>query len=274
MRTDMLPMPARSTAPCISATIFMSEFSSFVCPNARWNSTDRYANGDYGDGSKFNPPRIPQPSNRELASLQDYRDRYASYRLDPDLQELHRKVAWQTVWDDHEVADNSYKSGSADSNNTIQGQIGDFKFSERKANAVRAYYEWMPIRQIETDDKLRIWRSFKLGKLGTLIMADTRQYDRDITDVYYNTEEINKIADDKNRSMTGTKQQKWLLEQLKETKERGATWPVLAQQVVFSTVNFGDSPMAEELNVDAWDGYRAERARILQYISDNEINNT
>jgi alkaline phosphatase D len=46
------------------------------------------------------------------------------------------------VWDDHEVADNTWKWGSADSNNTLQGQVGDYEFSERKANAVRAYYEW------------------------------------------------------------------------------------------------------------------------------------
>lgn len=104
---------------------------------------------------------------------EDSKSRYASYRVDPDLQELHRVLAWQVVrceihfrtsyllrassqvWDDHEVADNTWAHGSADSNDTIQGQIGDFQFSARKANAVRAYYEWMPIRQVDTDDKLR-----------------------------------------------------------------------------------------------------------------------
>ncbi|KAK4055762.1 hypothetical protein OIV83_000309 [Microbotryomycetes sp. JL201] len=233
-----------------------------------------YKQGDYGDGSEFSPSRAPVPADRELSSLQDYRDRHANYRTDPDLQELHRKMAWQVVWDDHEVADNTYKSGSADSNNTIQGQIGDYQFSDRKANAVRAYYEWLPIRQIDTDDKLRIWRSFKIGKLGTMIMADTRQYDRDVTDLYYNTAEINKIAADEDRSMTGQKQQSWLLQQLQETKDRGAVWPLLFQQVIFSDVNFGDSPSEFEYNVDAWSGYRAERNRILEYIRDNGINNT
>ncbi|KAK4056502.1 hypothetical protein OIO90_002349 [Microbotryomycetes sp. JL221] len=233
-----------------------------------------YKQGDYGDGSEFSPSRAPNPSNRETSSLEDYRDRIAGYRLDPDLQELHRKVAWQTVWDDHEVADNTYKDGSADSNNTIQGQIGDYKFSERKANAVRAYYEWLPIRQVDSDDKLRIWRSFKLGKLGTLIMADTRQYDRSITDLYYNTDEIAQVAADEDRSMTGQKQQSWLLSELQATKDRGATWPLLFQQVVFSTINFGETPSEFEFNLDAWDGYRAERDRIMRYIRDNKIDNT
>lgn len=30
---------------------------------------------------------------------------------------------------------------------------------------VRAYHEWMPIRQVNVDDKLRIWRNFQIGKL-------------------------------------------------------------------------------------------------------------
>jgi len=41
-----------------------------------------------------------------------------------------------------EVADNTWARGSADSNDTLSGQIGAYEFSERKANAVRAYYEW------------------------------------------------------------------------------------------------------------------------------------
>lgn len=120
----------------------------------------------YGDPEIIASGRFAQP-DREISSLQDYRDRYMSYRKDPDLQSLHQKLAWQAVWDDHEVADNAWKWGTADSNNTLQGQVGNYQFSERKANAVRAWYEFMPARQVATDDKLRIWRSFKLGKLGT-----------------------------------------------------------------------------------------------------------
>lgn len=231
-----------------------------------------YKNGDYGDGTAIG--RVPQP-DRELASLQDYRDRYAQYRTDPDLQELHRVLAWQTVWDDHEVADNTWKAGSADSNNTLQGQVGDFQFSERKANAVRAYYEWMPIRQVATDDKLRIWRNFKLGKLADMIMLDTRQYDRDETDLYYNTAKIEAESGDPERSMTGTAQQKWFFDQMDESSDRGATWRLVMQQVVFSRVNYSLATHgAVDFNVDAWEGYRVQRDNILKHIEDNKINNT
>jgi len=60
-------------------------------------------------------------------------------------------------------------------------------FDQRKMNAVRAYFEWMPIRQVEMDDNLRIWRTFNLGTLVDLVMLDTRDYDRSITDLYWNT---------------------------------------------------------------------------------------
>jgi alkaline phosphatase D len=33
------------------------------------------------------------------------------------------------------------------------------------------------------DDNLRIWRTFNIGSLFDLIMLDTRQYDRSITDL-------------------------------------------------------------------------------------------
>ena len=48
---------------------------------------------------------------------------------------------------------------------------------------MRAYHEWMPIRQVQADDKVRIWRNFQICRLLDLTMLDTRQYDRDITDV-------------------------------------------------------------------------------------------
>ena len=130
--------------------------------------------------------RVPQP-NREIWTLADYRTRYKTYRSDPDLQLLHQVMAWNLIWDDHEVADNTWKAGSADSNDTIKGSNNGTDFTQRKANAVKTYFEWTPIRQVETGDDLRIWRVFQFGKLVDLYMMDTRQYNRDLTDLYYNS---------------------------------------------------------------------------------------
>jgi alkaline phosphatase D len=62
-------------------------------------------------------------------------------------------------------------------------RFGGVSVDQRKMNAVRAYFEWMPIRQVNMDDNLRIWRNFQMGTLLDLTMLDTRNYDRSITDL-------------------------------------------------------------------------------------------
>ncbi|KAJ3824376.1 PhoD-like phosphatase-domain-containing protein [Lentinula raphanica] len=132
-----------------------------------------------------------------------------------------------------------------------------------------AYHEWLPIRQVTVDDKLRIWRNFEIGKLLDLTMLDTRQYDRDITDLYYNTEFINTLAAFPNRSLMGFEQEKWFFNTLSESQNRGAIWRVVGQQIVFTQLN-----ESGVFDLDAWDGYRANRERVLNYLYENNINNT
>jgi alkaline phosphatase D len=74
-------------------------------------------------------------------------------------------------------------------------------------NAVRAYFEWMPIRIVEMDDNFRIWRNFEIGDLMDLIMLDTRQYDRSITDLYWNTDYVHEISNDAGRTLMGSRQE-------------------------------------------------------------------
>lgn len=175
--------------------------------------------------------RVPQP-NKEIFSLDEYRTRYKTYRSDLDLQLLHQTHAWQLIWDDHEVADNTWKAGSADSNDTRAGTYEGVSFTQRKANAVKAYFEWLPIRTVDTTDSLRIWRTFKFGTLADLIMLDTRQYNRDLTDLYYNTDDVEAIKNDSARSLMGGRQEHWLYSEMKNASTRGSQWKVLGQQIV------------------------------------------
>jgi alkaline phosphatase D len=229
--------------------------------------------GDYGYGYSIN--RIPQPE-RIIYTLYDYRQRLATYRTDRDLQLSHQTFPWIPVWDDHEVADNTYRDGASELNNTEASFVADGGVSvdQRKMNAVRAYFEWMPIRQVEMDDNLRIWRSFQIGSLFDLIMLDTRQYDRSITDLYWNTEYISNIANDAGRSMMGSRQENWFYNQLSASADRGARWRVIGSQTVFSRVNesvaFGN---ILPYDLDAWDGYLSNRNRTLSHLTRNNIGN-
>ena len=151
---------------------------------------------------------------------------------------------------------------------------GGVSVDQRKMNAVRAYFEWMPIRQVDMDDNLRIWRSFSLGTLMDLIMLDTRQYDRSITDLYWNTPYVQEISNDAGRSLMGSRQENWFYDSLSQSASRGATWRIIGSQIVFSRINesisYGeDSPF----DYDAWDGYLANKNRTLHHLYSNNITN-
>lgn len=141
-------------------------------------------------------------------------------------------------------------------------------------NAVRAYFEWMPIRQVEMDDNLRIWRNFKIGKLLDLVMLDTRNYDRSITDLYWNTDYVHDISNDAGRSLMGSRQENWFYSQLSESASRGATWRIIGSQVVFSRLN-ESAALGDEnpLNYDSWDGYMSNKNRTLNHLYSNNIGN-
>ncbi|KJY00786.1 alkaline phosphatase like protein [Zymoseptoria brevis] len=230
-------------------------------------------NGDYGYGAPIG--RVNQPE-RIIYTLQDYRERHATYRTDKDLLLSHQTYPWIPTWDDHEVSDNTYRDGASELNNTEASFVmdGGVSVDQRKMNAVRAYFEWMPIRQVEMDDNLRIWRNFKIGSLFDLIMLDTRQYDRSITDLYWNTDYIHAISNDAGRSMMGSRQENWFYNTLGESADRGARWRVIGSQTVFSKVNesvsYGNT---NPLDYDAWDGYQANRNRTLNYLTENDIGN-
>lgn len=106
-------------------------------------------------------------------------------------------------------------------------------------------------------------------------MLDTRQYDRSITDLYFNTDYIHEISNDAGRSLMGSGQESWFHRQLSTSSERGATWRVVGSQIVFSRMNqsylYGETD--NPFNNDAWDGYQAARNRTLHYLYSNNIRN-
>lgn len=223
-----------------------------------------YSKEEYVDGTSIG--RTHEPIH-ECYSLQDYRIRYASYRRDKDLQASHAKYPWILVWDDHEVTDNAYHSGSVHSKG--------YEFITRKDVATQAYFEWLPIRPQKNLNK--IWRNFKFGKLFTLNMLDTRNYDRDLTDIYDNQELIDILKHYEHRSILGFDQEKWLENELLGSD---TTWNFISSQCVVNSLNLtlpqtgGIGFPFESFNQDSWDGYIANRNRLLQFIKSNKLNNT
>jgi alkaline phosphatase D len=221
-----------------------------------------YANGDYGDGAPLD--RIPDPEH-EIVTLEDYRRRHAQYKSDPDLQAAHRQHAFITVWDDHESANDAFKDGAQNHQPESEGD-----WALRKAAAIQAYHEWMPIRELTPDNFERIYRSFEVGDLADLILLDTRLIGRDA-----------QVADpcdfaslaDPSRTLLGPEQQAWLFDGLQASQARGARWRLLGQQVMFGQLlNVLAQPVCV-FNTDQWDGYAASRAAVLDLLERRAIDN-
>jgi alkaline phosphatase D len=130
-----------------------------------------YADGVYSNDAAVANGRAIKPKH-EIVSLDDYRTRYGLYRSDPDLQAAHAAHPFICVWDDHEIANNTWKGGAENHND------GEGSFEARKKAAVQAYHEWLPIRD-NADDRNKINRTFDIGGLARLIMLDTRLVGRD-----------------------------------------------------------------------------------------------
>lgn len=219
-----------------------------------------YPNARYGDGRRFG--RIPAP-DRELLTLDDYRTRHAQYKTDPDLQEAHRQHPWITVWDEHEIANNTWRDGASNHN----PEEGEGDWVTRRSAAIRAYYEWIPIREAGGPVDGRIYRGFQFGSLADLIMLDTRVYGRD---QQVPRDGIDAIQDPA-RSLLGEQQEQWLFEQLRASQKRDARWQLLGQQVMFAPNAPWGRPAG---NADAWDGYRPSRDRVIDFLDANRMKST
>lgn len=127
-----------------------------------------YGLSGYGGDSAIALGRVPAPEV-ECNSLQDYRQRHAQAKGEAELQTAHARAPWIVVWDDHEVANDSFTGGAENHNQ------GEGAWDTRKRAALQAYYEWMPIREPEQGKAFEaINRSFQFGDLFTLVMVETR----------------------------------------------------------------------------------------------------
>ena len=210
-----------------------------------------YGIGRYGDTTIG---RINIPPH-EVVSLKDYRTRYSLYRLDKGLRRIHQQHPFIAIWDDHEIANNSYVSGAQNH----QPEEGDY--AARKAAAKQAYYEWIPIRESG-----QLYRSYSFGPLADVIMLDERLAGRSaqldsLTDPTFNNPE---------RSMLGKEQLSWFENSLKNSD---ATWKVIGNQVIFSDVYLSAVYPNMPRNLDSWDGYPAEKKSIKDFIVQNKIQN-
>ncbi|AZM37879.1 alkaline phosphatase [Acinetobacter baumannii] len=171
-------------------------------------------------------------NNKEIIKLDDYRKRYALYRKDKDLQALHHRHPFIVIWDDHELANDTWREGAENH------QSNEGSFLDRKLAALQAYFEWMPIRPVD-EQHTRIYRQFDFGNLVQLTMLDTRIIARDeqlnyanyMTATGLNIAKFQADLTNPARTLMGYTQRDWLLGKLQQST---ATWNVLGQQILMT----------------------------------------
>ncbi len=259
-----------------------------------------YGAGGYASEDAAALGREPS-KGAECITLDDYRKRYAQYRQDADLQALHAKLPMIAVWDDHELANDTWKNGAENH------QDDEGSFIDRRAAAAAAWTEWLPVRE-NTFSNMLIYRQFSFGSLVNLMMLDTRLVGRDKPLDYFSLsaptmEAIGGLvvqSRSADRELLGTEQLAWLMN---EFNTHDAKWNVLGQQVLMSRMELPSSvmtamfqlftsteekkteallavntaitgyladpsadPISLPYNLDAWDGYYVEREKVYQLV--------
>jgi alkaline phosphatase D len=257
-----------------------------------------YGPGTYPSNEEAQSGRVLFPAH-EIVSLADYRMRYATYRRDPDLRRLHQLFPMIAGWDDHESTNDSWEGGAQNHQSETEGE-----WSVRKAAAVKAYREWMPV----SDEP---WAAYEVGDLATLYRLETRltaraeqfSYGQILSGKTSPEAAMTALVAfregdyrDGSRELLGMKQQAWLADGLKRSASAGKPWQVLVQQVLMG--NLVTAPRLTEglpaglpayirqrilagamagraelpLNMDAWDGYPAARERVFKAALDANAN--
>ena len=254
-----------------------------------------YARGIYPDAASAVAGRLIEPAG-ETVRLEDYWARYASYRADPDLQALHARVPAICVWDDHEIANDAWMGGAQNHDPRTQGP-----WETRLAAARKAHRDWLPVSEAPYAS-YDIGRLLSLHRLDTRIEGRERQFDLrqviargpDVRSALVAFRDGEWVAG--NRQLLGLAQEKWLFERMGDAARRGVRWQVLAQQVIMGQLLappgadqfaaairdpqvqafLGAAVVASRLgiplNMDAWDGYPAARARLLAMAQRQGVN--
>jgi len=243
-----------------------------------------YPAGRYDAGTTPGPSigRTVQPAHEPI-TLNDYRQRWASYRLDPDLQTVHARHPAIAVWDDHETCNDAWRGGGQNHSEEDEGP-----WTDRFLHSRQAFFEWLPVRRPAPEtEPLRLYRSLRIGTLAELWMLDERSYrDEHAQAAFLTFGSVDPAVDDPNRTLLGHAQRDWFLDGMAASD---ATWKVVGNPVVFAPYRLlADSqPLLDTLRdagasvpihhpvvaTDAWTGYAAEQRLVVETLADRGLRN-
>ena len=198
--------------------------------------------------------------------LDEYRDRYALYKSDADLQAAHAAFPWIFTWDDHEVDD--------DYTNDISPQEPHRdRFLAQRAAAYQAFWEHMPLpfSMRPRGPSMRIYDRYRFGDLAEFHLLDDRQYrDHHACRTAMPRNKVMAACEerlDPGRTMLGAEQEAWLADGLRNASTR---WNVIAQQTLMAQLDRGAEGKHAYWH-DGWDGYVPARQRLLDAVAASPV---
>jgi len=220
--------------------------------------------GDYIYESSWGRNHVRRHEGAEPTTLEQYRNRYARYKSDADLQKSHAAFPWIVTWDDHEV-DNDYAND--------RSEDLDPDFLVRRAAAYQAYWEHMPLRHTARPDgpHMRLYGRHDFGSLAQFHVLDGRQY-RDHQVCPKAGRGGSNLVDDTRcpgrreprLTLLGKAQEDWLYAGFSASSAR---WNIVAQQTLMAQMSRRPGTQAQ-FWTDGWDGYPAARHRLLATIAE------
>ncbi|WP_261134470.1 alkaline phosphatase D family protein [Bacillus sp. Marseille-Q3570] len=203
----------------------------------------------------------------DTETLADYRLLHAKYKTSSDLQAAHAKFPFIVTFDDHEI-DNDWSDDISDPNYPDGEQE---RFLAVRAAGFQAYYEHMPLRRRSKPNgpDMLLYRKFTFGNLAEFSVLDTRQYRDNQVGSGFPGGPLDPEASDPNRTIMGSEQEKWLLNNLERSKSK---WNVIAQQTMMAQYDY-DTGDGISVNHDQWDGYSADRDFLFDFIKEKNPSN-
>ncbi|OAH12680.1 alkaline phosphatase D family protein [Streptomyces jeddahensis] len=189
----------------------------------------------------------------ETVDLARYRLQYGLYKSEEPLQLAHARFPWIMTFDDHEV-ENNWADEISENNENPE------TFLLRRAAAFQALYEHAPLRhtQLPQGPDVQMYRRLAYGRLADFTMLDTRQY-RDDQPCGNGMSATCTDRFDPDRTLLGARQRDWVLKGFSHSPAR---WQILGNQAPMGQTDHDPGP--ETLVwLDPWDGYVAERNRLL-----------
>jgi alkaline phosphatase D len=277
---EVSPTGRLRTAPPYGTVPEQLNFAYVSCQNYTWGYFSAFDDlvkqedvelvvhlGDYiyeGPGLARGP-RAHAPA-ATLMTLNDYRTRHAQYKTDLSLQAAHQACPWVMTWDDHEFWDN-YADLDLDPNEPVA------TVAQRRAAAYQAYWEHSPLPRSRkpVGQNMPMYRRSSWGDLVLFHVLDTRQHRSDQIARCAVPQRLPSgycpPALDPSRAILGAEQRAWLFEGLGGST---ASWNVLANQVRFAPLDENVDPNIVGFGVDNWDGYVADRQRVLDFMREHK----